>query len=392
MTVFFAIFALLLVVTSFQSVTGGIRFYNYFKNSLSDRPGRRTPFASVIVPCRGVDEGLELNLRALMDQEYPGFEVIFVTGDAADPCVKVVSGFLGNRDSRLVFAGTASGESQKVANLRAASAEISPRSEVLVFMDSDARPTGRWLSSLVDGLGDGGIGVSTGYRWFLSPKGGFASELRACWNASVASRLGADPSKNFCWGGSTAIMRKTFEDLDIAGVWRGTLSDDYALMRAVRKAGLGIAFVPGAMVASVDDCTMGELLEFTTRQMKITRVYAPHLWISGLIGAFLFNLVLVWGSALLIFGDGADKAFAAVGLSLVWGLSVGKAFIRLRAMGLALPEWEGQLRAQTLSQATLWVLTPAVFLYNCAAAAVSREIVWRGVRYRMVSAERTEMG
>jgi len=37
------------------------------------------------------------------------------------------------------------------------------------------------------------------------------SHLRAVWNAAIASALGADEQKNFCWGGSTAIRRSTFE-------------------------------------------------------------------------------------------------------------------------------------------------------------------------------------
>lgn len=391
MTIIFAIFALLLIVTSFQSVMGGIRFHRFFSRSLS-RPSRGfAPFASVIVPLRGFDDGLEANLEALFSQEYPGFEVIFVTGDEADPCVPALSRFLGTRGARLIYAGTAEGESQKVHNLRVASQQVSERSEVFVFMDSDARPGPGWLSSLVDALAEDGIGVSTGYRWFIPAGGSFASELRACWNASVASRLGEDVGSNFCWGGSTAILRETFEALRITEVWKGTLSDDYALMRSVRRAGLGIAFVPGAMTANVEECGMWELFEFTTRQMKITRVYAQHLWISGLIGSFLFNLVLVWGVALLFVGDDLAKTVSAVSLSLVWGFSVGKAFIRLRAMMLAMPHLRDELRSQTLSQTALWVLTPAVFLYNCVAAGVSREVVWRGIRYRLVSAERTEV-
>ena len=42
---------------------------------------------------------------------------------------------------------------------------------------------------------------------------------------------------------------------------------------------------------------LGELLEFTNRQLKITRVYAPHLWKPVLLGSFLFCLVFFGGLA-----------------------------------------------------------------------------------------------
>lgn len=387
--VVFSILTLLLVVTSLQSLAGAIRFRRYFARRLAEvGPGPR-PFASVIVPCRGAEEGLKANLEALFKQQYPDYEVIFVTGNEADACVPTLSGFLGSRGARIVFAGEARGESQKVRNLRVATKEISSRSEVLVFMDSDARPSVQWLSSLVDALGGEGIGASTGYRWFVPASRGLAAELRSSWNASVASRLSEDASGNFCWGGSTAIRRDVFERLHIGEIWEGVLSDDYAVMRTLRREGLGIEFAPGAMTATLEDCSFRELLEFTTRQMKITRVYAPKLWVSGLIGAALFNLTVVWGILNLALGTGVGRWVAAAGLSLVWGLGVGKAFVRLRAVAESLPDHGAEIRRQTLPQTVLWVFTPAIFLLNCIVAWFSRDIVWRGIRYRMVSPEKT---
>jgi cellulose synthase/poly-beta-1,6-N-acetylglucosamine synthase-like glycosyltransferase len=101
----------------------------------------------------------------------------------------------------------------------------------------------------------------------------FASELRSAWNASIASALGPNLKSNFCWGGSTAIRRDVFERIDMREKWRGTLSDDFAVTRAIKAAGLAIYFVPKALIASVESCTFKELFEFTNRQMKITRVY-----------------------------------------------------------------------------------------------------------------------
>lgn len=391
LTITFAVFAALLVAVSLRSVIQGVRLHRFFERSLRKSVSNFTPFASVIVPCRGREPGLEENLEALFSQEYPNYEVVFVTGDERDGSVPVIRGFLERGNARLVFAGEARCESQKVTNLRAAVAAVAEESEAFVFVDSDARPSERWLRSLVAELADADIGASTGYRWFISKKRNFASELRACWNASVASRLGEDADRNFVWGGSAAMLRKRFEELDIADRWKGALSDDYQMMRAVRDAGHGVAFVPGAMCASVGDCTLREMVEFTTRQMKITRIYAPHLWISGLVGAALFNLVILSGLVMLFVGPWFSASIATAALALVWGCSVGKAFIRLRAVMLTMPDFADELRKQMLPQTTLWVLSPAVFLFNCVAALFSREIMWRGIRYRVSSPERTEI-
>ncbi len=119
--------------------------------------------------------------------------------------------------------------------------------------------------------------------------------MRSAWNASIASALGPNTKTNFCWGGSMAIRRNDFMQTEMREKWQGTLSDDFVVTKALNEAGLPIIFVPQALTASVEDCTFSELLEFTTRQMKITRVYAPHLWKLSFIGSGVFNIVMIAG-------------------------------------------------------------------------------------------------
>src|SRR6185503_11846517 len=149
------------------------------------------------------------------------------------------------------------------------------QSEVIVFVDTDARPATDWLQHLVAPLADPRVGAASGYRWFIPVRGGFSSHLRSVWNASIASALGRNVHKNFCWGGSTAIRRSLFAELDVVNRWKGTVSDDFTITRTLQEAKFPIHFVPACLVPSLGDCNVRELLEFTNRQLKITRVYAP---------------------------------------------------------------------------------------------------------------------
>jgi ceramide glucosyltransferase len=169
--------------------------------------------------------------------------------------------------------------------------------------------------------------------------------------------------------------------------WRGTLSDDFAMTRAVKSAGLAVYFVPQCVTASLDDCSFGGLLEFTTRQMKITRVYAPQYWKMSFAGSVTFNLVFILGLALII--SGTAVLFPLVALLLVVVFSTGKSWRRLSAVRLVLKDHERALRKQLWTQNTLWILSPALFLYNCIAAALSRRITWRGTTYELKSADET---
>jgi cellulose synthase/poly-beta-1,6-N-acetylglucosamine synthase-like glycosyltransferase len=391
----FYFLAAILILLSVQSLRGGINYYKYFRKELAKPESEFVPFATIFSPCRGLDDGLEKNLTALFGQDYPHFEVLFVVDSIEDESVTVIQKLIAanNHPAKLIVAGKTTFQGQKVHNLRQAVLEVSDASQVFAFADSDARPSPNWLRNLAAPLANEKIGVATGYRWFISKNGGFASELRSAWNASIASALGVNIKSNFCWGGSMAIRRKTFDELQIREKWRGTLSDDFAVNRAMKDAGLAIYFVPQCLTASVEDCTFHELLEFTTRQMKITRVYSANLWLASFIGSGLFNLIYLWGLFLIIFSGVYSFAFwfALITLLSVSFLSTGKAWLRLKAVKLVLKEYENQLNQQFFPQNTLWILSPALFFYNAFRALLSRKIVWRGIVYELTSPNETKI-
>jgi cellulose synthase/poly-beta-1,6-N-acetylglucosamine synthase-like glycosyltransferase len=398
MWVFYCVAALVLLQSAL-SLRGGVRYLAYFRRELEAKRPLYLPSASVIVPCRGLEQGLRANLSALFLQHYPAYELVFVSDRADDPALELARQLGREFDgetvarARFVVAGRARASGQKVHNLLAAIGEVDPSSEVFVFVDTDARTRADWLRSLVAPLAEEGVGATTGYRWFVPLKGGFASHLRSVWNASIASALGENVGRNFCWGGSTAIRRATFERLNVRGRWRGTVSDDYALTRTLQEAELPIRFVPACLTASLEDCSLGELLEFSTRQLKITRVYAPNLWVIVLVSNLLFACAFFGGLAVA-------TARAALGLQFAWPLAlvsvifllgVWKAFFRLRAVALVLEDQHEELRAGVWAHLLLWPATALLFLYNALAAAASRRIVWRGIEYELKSPTETEI-
>ena len=394
MILLFYFFAVILILLSFKSFRGGIEYLRFFESQLAKPQPDYAPFVTVIAPCRGMDFGLADNLRALLEQNYPDYEVIFVVDDASDPAVTVMSDLLNRKnicESKLIIADKAKDCSQKNENLREAVLHAADRSEVFVFVDSDARPSKNWLSTLVAPLQLNTVGAATGYRWFISENPSFASELRSAWNASIASALGPNTKTNFCWGGSMAIRRNDFMQTEMREKWRTTLSDDFVVTKAINEAGLQIIFVPQALTASVENCSFSELLEFTTRQMKITRVYAPHLWLLSFFGSAVFNLVMIAAYLIVVVSSTNDFAlFAAfVTLTLVTLFSIGKAWLRLSAVKLILTEYKTELTHQFWTQNTLWLLTPALFFYNSLAAWMSRRLKWRGITYELKSPTET---
>lgn len=413
MIVVFLIFAAILVWFSLKSFIGGLRYLDFFKTELARPISEWTPFATVICPCRGVDAGMSENLAAILAQEYAGYEVIFVVDDPEDPAAGLISQILDRRDAErpkdeegpiapfsssmrlcsatVVVAPKATDSAQKVENLREAVLHADERSEVLVFVDSDTRVSPTWLRHLVAGVEPSNVGAASGYRWFITDKPTFASEMCSVWNASIASALGPNTRSNFCWGGSTAVRRAVFDSIGMRDKWKGTLSDDFAVTHAVHVAGLDVVHVPQALTATIENCTLRGLIEFTTRQMKITRVCMPHLWLMSFFGSTVFCGVMLAAFLIVVLSRENSLAMwsALVTLFLVSGFSVGKSWLRLKAVRLALPQYERELKRQVLTQNTLWLLAPAIFLYNSLAALLSRRIVWRGTTYELKSATET---
>lgn len=398
MSIIFYIFAALLIYFSFRSFRGGFDYLNYFKKSLAQPRSGYAAFATVIAPCKGLDDGLTENLEALFDQDYPEYEIIFVVDDVDDAAVPIIKDVISRKAavtqrSQIVIAPKATDSSQKVENLREAVLHADERSEVFVFVDSDARPARHWISNLVGPLSDKCVGVTTGYRWFIARSPSLATEIRAMWNASVASSLGPKDDGNFCWGGSMAISRETFDKVQLRERWSGTVSDDFVVRIVMSEAGFGIRFVPQALTASVENCTFREMLEFTTRQMKLTRVSAAPFWIFSFLGSALFTFVMTAVIAFAIFTPTNSFLFwsAITTLALVTFFSVSKSILRQKAVRLVLTQYDRELKRQTLPQCVLWLITQPIFFYNCIAALFSRQIKWRGKRYEMVSASKTNV-
>jgi hypothetical protein len=163
------------------------------------------------------------------------------------------------------------------------------------------------------------------------------------------------------------------------------------LTGALRRAKLPIQFVPECLTASLEDCTFPELLEFTTRQMKITRVYAAHLWRIVLFTNLFFVLVFFGGLGLGVgraingFSYVAPLAFVAC----VYALGIGKAFLRWRAVMLSLAAYRAELRRDLKTHLFMWPLASVLYLYNAIAALLSRRIEWRGIKYELKSPTET---
>ncbi len=391
------VFYLLVALQTLLGLYGlweGLRWLQLARKSLTRHPGFYAPRVALLCPVKGVEPGLEQNLTALTEFDYPSYEVFFTLASATDPAYAVLRRIAekSKTPAHVVVAGSPAGCGEKVNNLRAAVEKLPEGFEVLVFADSDGRPARHWLRHLVAPLADTGLGATTTMRWYFPERGGFWSALAAAWNAPIATYLG-EHQKNFCWGGGTAIRLQTFDEARVPDIWRGSVSDDYSLTRALRNLGRPIQFVPECLVPTLHDVDFDGLLAFTNRQMVITRVYAPGLWALVALGNLLYVLTMLLGlglclAAWLTGAPGAQFLLLALVPAL---LAAARGYLRLLAVSDLLPAWNQQLLAYGWAWTLLAALVPFLYLWNSLVAAVTRRITWRGIRYELLSPDQTRV-
>lgn len=387
------------------------QLFSYVLKEIDNPPADYLPPISVILPCKGLDPGFKDNLRKLLDQDYvkdgkPQFEVIFTVASADDPAYAAIEEIRKTIDlveTKIVVAGVNSQRGQKINNQLAALQVISDRTEAIVFVDSDVIARNNMLRYLVAPLSQPGVGATTGYRFYIPFKGDLPSVLRSMWNRVTAWEMGSEKYA-FAWGGAMAIKRDTFKQARVAESWDRAADDDLSLTTSVKALGLQVRFVPQCLVASHGDGSLEEIVEWTNRQLILTKVYYRELWLRAIYRAILLSFWLgaVLFSLFAYIASGSNEWL----LSLMAGLSLipVELFFLVKAQGLwkrvllaNLPtpatDDEKELQAafdKTLLRSVMAIplahlVLPFVTLYS----VLTNRIKWRGVRYELKSPTET---
>jgi len=383
-----------------QALLLGLQTYEHRRFARSRlRHARTTPMAArvrLLAPCKGLDHGLADNLRPLLEQDYPHYEVVFIVESADDPACDTIRGLM-RQNTRvpvdLLVAGRATDTGQKVHNLIAGTADLPAAVEILAFVDSDARPHPAWLRSLVQRLDAPCAAAATGYRWFVPTRPSLAAYVQYAINACAAVMYRAD-SRGLVWGGSWAIRRDKFEECGLRAAWRGTLSDDLVASRVLRAAGMRVEFEPACMLPSPLELSFPQMLEFLRRQYVIGRTYALRTWCIG-FAAIVTTALAFWGGVL------ASAVGAATGAAWTWlpvlfcvtwyAVNVVRGYLRISTARLYFGDRFPTLAAATIYDAWCVPITALVNAVVMLSAAFGTRITWRGNTYRIYQGGRIRL-
>jgi len=384
-----------------------LQAYNNHRYALKKYRKKRwyRPHTALIIPCKGLDSAFQENIASFFHQDYENYSLWFVVAEESDPAYGELCKLkeqLGKdskaRDVQVLVSGHGQSCSQKNHNLLYCYQRIGDDIDVLAFADSDICIHSNWLSHLVYPLRKTKYGAASGYRWFVPEKNNIASLALSALNAKVAQLLG-NTIFNQAWGGSMAIRVDVFRRVGLEKIWPKVLSDDLSLSRAVKKAGLHVAFVPACLVASYESTTWRKLFEFARRQFLITRIAALRTWLFGLFSS-LYSVLGLWGGIaiawLVLRGSWPDseftpqEKFVLLALPVVFlGCQLIRAILRQKRMRKLLEKDRHKMTAACLADVLFswaWSLLMLFFIFS---SAFGNTVRWRGIRYKLLGPTET---
>jgi cellulose synthase/poly-beta-1,6-N-acetylglucosamine synthase-like glycosyltransferase len=353
----------------------------------------QVPAVTVIMPCKGGDLTFRENLKSLFRQNYPNFEVIFVTATEDDPARDVIQEMISETKipARLLVAGISPHCGQKMNNMCVGVQSARSNSTVFVFLDGDVYIHANFLANLVAPLSDPSHGTCCGYHMFVPTKGNLGAALRFEWSIGGMLVL-ADAKRNFSIGAATAIRKETFEKAKMLDRLKTTISDTFCFTNGVRSLGLKVHFEPKCIFVSNDESSFREMLAWSNRLVIISRNYSPSLWRWTVFSFNLSVLLIIFGLLTTVF---SFNAFIIVGLGLLLFLQmVHSQFCLLFLKAIAQENYPKELKLVLRMWGTLTLLAPVipfVVSWNCLNSIFSNQFVWRGIRYRLHGQDSVEV-
>src|SRR6202043_3505881 len=168
------------------------------------------------------------------------------------------------------------------------------------------------------------------------------------------------------WGGGTAIRRRTFEDTHVLEAWSGAASDDLAMTRALEEARMPIVFCAECLAATLHPWTGRSLLEFTNRQILITRIYSPRRWAMGAAAHLSYSLTLIYAASVVLTSIVEGDPWVHLALIALVSplLAAMKGALRTIAVDELMPQWKGLLKDWNWVWMTLAPVVPFLFACN----------------------------
>jgi ceramide glucosyltransferase len=326
-----------------------------------------TPPVTILKPLKGVDEGLEENLRSFFRLDYPVYQLVFGVADTDDPAIDVVRRLMAEfpgHDAHLVIGAPTFGLNPKVENL--AAMDRHRKHDTILISDSNVRVRPSYLRETACYLGEPGVGlVSNLFAGVDEAKFGAVLENLQL-NGFIAGGIASAAVTGVtCVVGKSMLMpARTLEAIGGFASVRNLLAEDQVIALKVRKAGYAVRLSHHVIENVNRDRDLKWFLNRHSRWYKIRfRLALPPFLLEP--AANLGTIGLVWALS-------GDSGIAWGGLAVLGGLGIARDVIQTRWLRGSFPK----VRRWPLSLVKDLFLLPVWF-----DALLNRRVLWRGHRF-----------
>lgn len=361
---------------------------------------KSAPSVAVVVCVRGLDPFLSETLKSLLHQKYSDYSVRVVVDHVQDPAHSIVNEFVSQDDSgrlRLeVLRDHDPNRGLKCSALLQAMESIDE--EIVVTIDSDARPDSNWLAYLVGPLEDPAVGATTGNQWFEPKSWNWGSWVRSVWHAGavVPTMVLGNP-----WAGAFAMRRSDMENGGLLKAWRTSVIDDGPVPQCLQRLGMRVQVVPETISLNREDSSLRFTFAYIARMLGWSRWFESTFWLTFVhmvivVGTHIAMAVLTVESAIgLVTGNPTGDYFLTNGavLMMLWLVQVVSYFIIRGTMLSYFRTTYSPVRQRLRAGIVFLSLPLTLWAYGCGAlcAVLVRKIRWRQVEYLLLPGGKVKM-
>jgi hypothetical protein len=319
---------------------------------------------------------MDAALRSLLEQDYPNYEVVFVTAETEDPAAPHLEALAEEfSHARHVTAGRATHCGQKNHNILCGVAALGKDADIYAFCDSTHSARRDFLRELTRPVAAGETAFSTGYH-AVDALDDQPVTLGYQITVTFMRLLQAASVFTQPWGGAMSMSRQAFERYGVEELWASNVVDDCSLagLLAARRGHMRLC--PAALLLTPAASHDREhWVAWFDRQILFLKFCTPAMWRLAGLGLLLLFAPTLCSLALLVFWPIACApawtvpAAAAHMLFLLYFALVLRDFSPRRAPA---PAW---LRAYAL---TYWLLG-----WTYARSIACRRLRWHDTTYHV---------
>ncbi|WP_411827159.1 glycosyltransferase [Luteolibacter sp. AS25] len=339
--------------------------------------------AAIIIPTKGISSNFDRFFEFITTQDYGHYRIIFVTESIEDPAhlalrKKLQSGG-SEKEITLLVAGHTVDCAQKVHNQLSAMESLREDDELIVFADDDLYGKPDWLTNLVLPINSGTSDLTTGHRWFIPENSKLPNLIIGSLGIAMESWITAG-WRTVLWGGSMAMSRTAYLDLNVREQLARCLNDDVRITQIALQGGKRLRYVRAVEGFTPCDFTHNSLYEFGRRQYLHLATYLPKIALLNALFALLYIASFLTSILLLASGSfwSLLPVFAGVAFNLL------RCSSRARYIRDRFPPQEAE-KLLPINAKSWWVdpFERLATLLVSTSALLGKEMVWGSLRYRI---------